>query len=121
MALILVVDDEAEIQALLADTLRLDGHEVDTASDGEQALHLLDRDLYDLIVTDLWMPTLDGPALYQALRERYGAAIPRVIFMTAYPGKTEFASFLADTGEPVLIKPFSPAQILQLAQQVLET
>jgi len=121
MALILVVDDEVEIQALLADTLRLDGHEVDTASDGEQALHLLDRDLYDLIVTDLWMPTLDGPALYQALRARYGAAIPRVIFMTAYPGKTEFAHFLADTGEPVLIKPFSPAQILQLAQQVLET
>ncbi len=121
MALILVVEDEAEIRALLADTLSLDGHEVDTASDGEQALLLLAQHHYDLIVTDLWMPTLDGPALYQALRERYGAAIPRVIFMTAYPGKTEFASFLADRGDPVLIKPFSPAQILQLVQQVLET
>jgi CheY-like chemotaxis protein len=121
MALILVVEDEAEIRALLADTLSLNGHEVDTASDGEQALLLFDQRRYDLIVSDLRMPALDGPGLYQALRARYGAAIPRVIFMTAYPGKTEFARFLADTGEPVLIKPFSPAQILELTQEVLET
>ncbi len=121
MAFILVVDDEVEIQALLADTLRLEGHQVDTASDGGQALLLLDQHHYDLIVTDLWMPTLDGPALYQALRERYGAAIPRVIFMSAYPDKTEFASFLADTGDPLLVKPFRATRILQLVQQVLET
>ncbi len=121
MALILVVEDEAEIRALLADTLSLDGHEVDTASDGEQALLLLDQRRYDLIASDLRMPALDGPGLYQALRERYGAAIPRVIFMTAYAYEPKYASFLAKTGEPVLIKPFSPAQILQLAHQVLET
>jgi CheY-like chemotaxis protein len=121
MAFILVVDDEVEIQALLADTLRLEGHAVDTARDGEQALRLLARDRYDLIITDLWMPTLDGPALYQALRKRYGAAIPRVIFMTAYAEKTEFARFLAGRGDPVLIKPFRATQILQLVQQVLET
>ncbi len=106
---------------MLADTLSLDSHEVDTASDGEQALLLLDQRRYDLIISDLRMPALDGPGLYQALRERYGAAIPRVIFITAYAEKPEFAGFLADTGDPVLIKPFRATHILQLVHQVLET
>ena len=117
--LILVVDPDAESRALLANTLSLDGHEVDTASDREQALLLLSQRHYDLVVSDLRMPTLEGPALYQALSQQYGARIPPVIFTTAYAFEPEYFAFLADTLSPVLIKPLSPVRILQLAERML--
>ena len=61
---VLVVDDEKEIAALLADLLALDGHRVATASDGLAALDLLEHQEYDLILSDVRMPVLDGPGLY---------------------------------------------------------
>ncbi len=82
MARVLILDDEDEVRRLVADVLSSDGHSGDTAYNGPEALSLLDQRRYDLIITDLRLPKLDGPALYEAIRERYRSEeMPRMIFV----------------------------------------
>ena len=102
---ILVVDDEEVLRELLADILAHEGHQVDTACDGLEALDWLDQHHYDAVFTDLQMPGLDGPSLYAAIRKGQGENLPRVIFMTGSADLS--ADFLRDTREPILEKPFS--------------
>ncbi len=101
---ILVVDDEAVLRDVLADILAGDGHQVDIACDGLEALDWLNQHHYDAVFTDLHMPGLDGPSLYDAIRKLQGEDQPRVIFMTG--NATRSAAFLRDTREPILEKPF---------------
>jgi CheY-like chemotaxis protein len=117
--LILGVDDEDNLRDVLVEVLRRDGHEVDSAVDGAEGLRRVEERRYDLVVTDLRMPGLEGPALYRALRARYPEQPPRVIFMSANTGIDEYASFLAETGEPALEKPFNLADMRQVVMQVL--
>jgi len=117
--LILVVDDEDSLRDVLVEVLCRDGHEVDSAVDGAEGLRRVEERRYDLVVTDLRMPGLEGPALYRALRARYPEQPPRVIFMSANTGIDEYASFLAETGEPALEKPFNLADMRQVVMQVL--
>jgi CheY-like chemotaxis protein len=76
VARILVVDDDPHVRAIAADTLTLSGHEVDAAPDGVDALYLLKQHAYDIIMSDLRMPILDGPGLYRALQRHYAALLP---------------------------------------------
>lgn len=117
--LILVVDDEDNLRDVLVEVLRRDGHEVDSAADGTEGLRRAGERRYDLVITDLRMPGLEGPALYRGLRERYPEQPPRVIFMSANTGIDEYATFLAETGEPALEKPFNLADMRQVVMQVL--
>jgi CheY-like chemotaxis protein len=116
---ILVVDDEDNLRDVLVEVLRREGHEVDSAVDGAQGLRLAEAQRYDLVITDLRMPELEGPELYRALRARYPDDPPRVIFMSANTGIEEYAAFLAGTGEPALEKPFNLADMRQVVLQVL--
>jgi CheY-like chemotaxis protein len=116
---ILVVDDEDNLRDVLVEVLKRDGHEVDSAVDGAQGLRLAEAQRYDLVITDLRMPELEGPELYRALRARYPDDPPRVIFMSANTGIEEYAAFLAGTGEPALAKPFNLADMRQVVLQVL--
>jgi CheY-like chemotaxis protein len=118
---ILVVEDETSLRELIAHILLLDEHEVDSARDGVEALYRIEQREYDLIISDLQMPNLDGPGLHEALRERYGQALPRVIFVTGHAEADAFVPFLAQTGDPVLTKPFSMDDLRTLVQWVLET
>lgn len=118
---ILVVEDEASLRELIANILLLDDHDVDTARDGVEALYRIEQRTYDLIISDLQMPNLDGRGLHDALRTRYGQALPRVIFVTGHAEADEYVPFLAETGDPVLTKPFSVEDLRTLVQWVLET
>jgi len=119
--LILGVEDESSLRELIANILLLDQHEVDTVRDGAEALYRIEQRAYDLIISDLQMPNLDGPGLYTALRKRFGEALPRVIFVTGHAEADKFVPFLAETGDPVLTKPFSVEDLRTLVQWVLET
>ncbi len=90
------------------------------AQDGVDALYLLKRRSYDVIVSDLRMPMLDGPGLYRALQQRYAAALPRVIFVTGYADAEPYTAFLAQTGDPVLMKSFTPDELRLMIRWVLE-
>jgi len=116
---ILVVDDEDNLRDVLVEVLKRDGHEVDSAVDGAEGVRHAEEQRYDLVVTDLRMPNLEGPDLYRAIRERYADDPPRFIFMSANTGIEEYATFLAETGEPALEKPFNLADMRQVVLQVL--
>ena len=82
MKRVLIVDDEPNIRSSLSTTFRLDGYEVQTADDGEQALRAVEREAPDLLLLDLQMPRLDGLATLRELRRR-GFDVP-VVFLTAH-------------------------------------
>jgi CheY-like chemotaxis protein len=117
--LILAVEGEAATRQTLIDVLSLDGHEVDGAGDAETALLLLDQRRYDLVVADVRMPALDGPALLEALHERFGDTPPRVVFVTEATFDPHYGSFLANLRAPVLTKPLKPGRVLELAGRLL--
>ncbi|WP_329741846.1 sigma-54 dependent transcriptional regulator [Dyella sp. A6] len=101
---ILVVDNEAKMRRILELSLRNMGHEVGQAADGEEALAALESETYDLVLTDLRMPRLDGIGLLNALRTR-GDDVP-VIMLTAY-GTIETAVTAMKLGAAdYIIRPF---------------
>ena len=120
---ILVVDDDDEIREMLATALGEDGHEVDGARDGGEALALLEQRPYDLVLSDLHMPRVDGPSLYETLRTRhhfpvrFATKLPRVIFMTGNPA--EHAEFLRGTTDPILEKPFALRVVRKMVRVLL--
>jgi len=119
--LILAVDEEAAVRQSLIDVLSLDGHEVDGAGDADGALLLLDQRRYDLVIADVRMAGLDGPALLDALAERFGDALPHVIFLTRVAFDPHYGGFLANLRTPVLTKPLKPGRVLELVARVLES
>jgi CheY-like chemotaxis protein len=120
---ILVVDDDDQIREILATALGSDGHEVDGARDGGEALSLLEQRPYDIVLSDLQMPRMDGPSLYEMLRTRhhfpvrFATKLPRVIFMTGNPG--EHAEFLRGTTDPILEKPFTLRVVRKMVRVLL--
>ncbi|HZP37664.1 MAG TPA: response regulator [Methylomirabilota bacterium] len=120
---ILVVDDDDELREVLTTALAREGHCVDGASDGTEALALLERQSYDLVLSDLRMPGTDGPSLYEMLRTRhhfpvrFATKLPRVIFMTG--SAAEHAEFLRGTTDPILEKPFPLRVVRQMVSVLL--
>ena len=114
---ILVVDDDEMVRDAVAMMLSTDDHEVVTASNTAEALGFLERGSYDVIVSDLRIPNMDGPTFYRALKQRWPAALPRIIFMTGHAEDPEYGRFLRETGVPVLAKPFTPESLRQAVQQ----
>ena len=120
-ARILVVDDEDFVRSVIIDVLATLGHQVDAASGGAEALRRCEQMRYDLIVSDLRMPKMDGTALYQALRDKYGLAMPRMIFVTGQAHSLDYAGFLGIAGVPVLAKPFTVDGLQKVVSQTLRT
>ena len=79
---ILVVDDQESMRTLLRDMLEVIGHEVTLADGGEQALSALQQSHFDLVLSDLNMPGMDGTALLKAIKSTY-TGIP-VVIITGY-------------------------------------
>ena len=81
----LVVDDDPNARVLLQKFLARSGYEVETAQHGGEAVELLERSDYEVVMLDLMMPVLDGRGVLDFLRQRRPAQIERVIVVTAYP------------------------------------
>jgi signal transduction histidine kinase len=116
---ILVVDDEPEIAAVLAEMLSTDGHEVETAANGRIALARLRERTYDLILSDLRMPKLDGAGLYRELERERPELLSRLIFLTGDELGGETTEFLQRTGAQALAKPFDADDVRRVVQRVL--
>jgi two-component system NtrC family sensor kinase len=115
----LLVDDEPRIVSALARLLRRDGHTVQTAANGQVALTMLQEHAYDLILSDLRMPELDGPGLYQALEAYYPHLCRRFVVLTGDTLSPEALTFVAENGVPQLTKPFTAATVRRTLQQAL--
>ena len=116
MALILLVDDEADLTDGLVRLLTRFSHTCLTASSGREAIAIIDADRIDLVVTDLHMPDMDGMAVARSARGKQ-PPIP-VILMTAYPA-LESRPLLVVLGAIFLSKPFANADFLRAVQEAL--
>jgi CheY-like chemotaxis protein len=105
-----VVDDEAEIRDTLAELLRGARHRVVTANSGREALQRIAEERYDVIVTDIRMPDVDGFALYQQIHQRWPKLAERVVFVTGDTLTTTLREFANRSGRPVLEKPLMQAR-----------
>jgi signal transduction histidine kinase/CheY-like chemotaxis protein len=116
---ILVVDDEENIRKLLSGILSMDGHAVDTANNGVQALERLSGTRYDLLITDIKMPEMDGQALYRRLREVDADLARRTVFITGDTVSPETRVFLQNVQNPCLSKPFRLRDIREAVERAL--
>jgi PAS domain S-box-containing protein len=110
-ARILVVDDEPEVGQMLIDILERDGYRVDRAHSGREALNRLRTSKVDLILSDLRMPDLDGPALYRELAAQRPDLLSRIVFMTGDTLGGDMTGFLSETGVRLLEKPLDPTAV----------
>jgi PAS domain S-box-containing protein len=116
---ILVVDDEPDIGQLLADILERDGHSVAHALSGRDALARLSDGAVDLIISDLRMPDMDGPALYRALTSERPELARRMVFVTGDTLAADLTGFLSEIGARVIEKPLDPQDISRKVQTLL--
>ena len=107
---ILVVDDEPHIVQFTAMNLEVEGFNVATASNGEEALETLeDHSDIDLVVLDVMMPGIDGFETLSRIREQ--SSVP-VIFVTVRGDETDRVAGLDLGADDYLIKPFSPRELV---------
>ena len=100
---ILIVDDEKDIVSLLREELEEYGFEVDTALGGEEAWKLVNRKAYQIVLTDVKMPTGNGIKLLEDIKSKYGR-IPFVYVMSGYCDSSEM-DILAKGGIKLFGKP----------------
>lgn len=117
---ILIIDDEPSIASGLKRLLSRDGYTVETAANGHMALTKLQERSYDLLLSDMRMPDVDGPSLYRTLAQQYPHLLRRVIFLTGDTLNPETKMFLDESAAPCLTKPCTVAEIRRAIQQVLE-
>jgi PAS domain S-box-containing protein len=113
---VLVVDDEPSIRRVLVRHLHRRGHAVEEANDGAAALDLVDRHPFDVILSDMRMPGLDGEGLLTGLKER-GLA-HRIIFMTGDAAGD--GERLRELNVPVLLKPVELAAVTRAVEERAE-
>jgi signal transduction histidine kinase/CheY-like chemotaxis protein len=118
---ILVTEDEPDLASILTKILEAEGHRVETAPNGVQALVKLGQGRFDLIVSDIRMPELDGPGLYGEVARRHPELLPRFVFLTGDILSPETSEFLARTGAARLAKPFTAADVRRITRAVLHS
>jgi two-component system, cell cycle response regulator CpdR len=111
MPRVLIADDEDSMRALVARAIAMDGHGTVTAQDGAEALEILTRErgAFDLLLTDIQMPIMDGIAL--ALSAARDFPDLTILLMTGFADQRERASNLSAIAHDVITKPFAVADI----------
>jgi len=116
---VLIVEDETALASAMGESMTDAGFLVDRAGDGEEALARLEGGHYDVIISDLKMPRMDGIQLFGALRERHPHMTGRIMFVTGDVIGTEAERFLADSRCRWLAKPFRLSELLRIAKEVM--
>lgn len=111
MARILIADDEESMRQLVARAVAMDGHEIVTAQDGAEALSIIQDEAgaFDLLLTDIKMPVMDGIALALAVARDFPELT--ILLMTGFADQRERASGLNAIVHDVVTKPFAVADI----------
>jgi DNA-binding response OmpR family regulator len=117
---VLVVDDEIYIVHILEFTLTMEGYEVLTAADGEEALRKIEQDRPDLVVLDIMMPKLDGYEVCRRLRQDDEFRSLPVILLSAKGRPIDRETGLEVGADDYIVKPFSPRRLLEKIRELLE-
>ncbi len=114
---VLIVDDEAEFRDMLRSMLANAGYRTGVAADGKEALEVLDRESFDVILLDIWMPRMNGLEMLTELRARW--LLPKVIVMSGDNQPETLLSAVREQAYQYIMKPFPPAELLDMVADVL--
>jgi two-component system, chemotaxis family, chemotaxis protein CheY len=119
VARILTVDDSPVMRQMVHATLTGAGHEVSQAADGEEALRLATAQVFDMVITDINMPVMDGLALTRSLRQLPGYGSIPTIALT-----TEATAAIKNSGREAgatawIVKPFNPQSLIETVAKLL--
>ncbi len=118
-ATILIVENEVSNRILIERVLSTRGYRCVSASNGREALNILDHEQVDLILTDLSMPVLDGYRTTQLIRARPALANVPIVAVTAYALNDESEAAMHIGCTEYLTKPFKPRQLLEVVDRLL--
>jgi two-component system chemotaxis response regulator CheY len=119
MRKVLAVDDSMTMRQLVSLSLRQAGYEVVEATDGLDALAKLEAARFDLVVTDLYMPRLDGIGLIKRVRGLSSYRFTPILMLTTESDASRKAEGQAAGATGWIIKPFQPDQLLKVVKRVL--
>jgi two-component system, NtrC family, response regulator PilR len=115
---ILVVDDEPSMRSFLDIMLKDEGYDVDLAVDGEEALSFVGSKIYDLVITDIMMPGIDGTDVLKGVKEVNSETM--VIMITAYASTETAVNAMKEGAYDYLLKPFNVEEIKVVIKNALE-
>ena len=120
MANVLVVDDSVSMRKLVAETLATAGHRATEAEDGAAALEIAKGAKFDLVVTDVNMPRMDGITLVGELRKLAPFKFTPILVLTTEVDATKKAEAKQKGATGWLVKPFNPEALLATVKKVLD-
>ena len=118
MSRILIVDDEQSMREMLSIMLRKEGYDVHTAANGEIALDVLQREIFDLVITDVRMAQVDGIEVLRAVKELSPETV--VLMITAYASTETAVDAMKLGAYDYITKPFKNEEIRLVIQKALE-
>jgi DNA-binding NtrC family response regulator len=115
---ILVVDDEQIVLESVKKHLRDDGYSIQAVTSVREALVLMDQSRFDVVMTDLMMPHVDGLELMQIIKERFPDVL--VIMMTGYATISSASQAQQQGAFGYIAKPFTKAELKEVVQRAVE-
>lgn len=119
MAHILAVDDSASMRQMVVFTLKGEGYEVTEAVDGQAALDLAKKHKFDLVLSDVNMPRMDGITLAKELRGLPDFKFTPILMLTTEAGADKKQEGKAAGATGWIVKPFNPEQLLATVKKVM--
>jgi DNA-binding response OmpR family regulator len=115
---ILVIEDEPIIRRVCARILAAGNYAVDIAESGSQASKMIENEDYDICLSDVRLPEMDGMNFYRLLRESHPLLAEKTIFMTGDCISTDIKTFLEETGSKCILKPFTPDELSAAVEEI---
>lgn len=119
MASILAVDDSSSMRQMVAFTLKGAGHQVVEAADGQEALNKAKSQKFDLVITDVNMPVMDGITFIRQLRGEPSYKFTPMLMLTTESSMDKKSEGKAAGATGWIVKPFNPDQLLNTVKKVL--
>jgi len=116
---VLIVDDEKTIRETLQDIFTREGFKVETARDGREALDIIEKEKFALVITDLKMPGYGGMDLYESVLKKHAYLKDKIIILTGDVFSEDVREFLNGSGCPYVLKPFEPKKLIEMAVKLL--
>jgi DNA-binding response OmpR family regulator len=120
VARVMAVDDDQVIRGLLEVNLQMEGHEVVTAVDGQDALDKVRADPPDLIILDVMMPNLNGWQVAEQLRAEEATRDIPIILLSARAMENDVRKGTELGADSYVTKPFDPIELMELVTRLLE-
>jgi DNA-binding response OmpR family regulator len=119
MAHILIAEDEHDIRELITFTLQYAGHQVTSATNGEEAYESAVRLLPDLILLDVRMPRMTGYEVCEKIKSNAETQLIPVVFLSAKGQEAEVKTGLMAGAVEYIVKPFAPEQLVERVRTIL--